>query len=200
MQLDDNSIENTGYHIRSLYFDDTYGSALYEKLSGLSVRQKFRARIYNYSDNKIKLEIKKKYQDFTNKIGVTITRDEYEKLYQGNVSDFAFSDNLVKRSYYLETRNNLLRPTVIVDYYREAYVLPYNQIRVTFDKQLSASKPCIDIFSDKIITEYLPDTYSRILEVKYNNFLPTHIKTILEQYDLTRLSVSKFLLCSDIIQ
>ncbi len=200
MQLDQNSIKNEGYHIRSLYFDDVYDSALYEKLSGISERQKFRVRIYNYSDKRIKLEVKKKYQDYTNKIGTTITKEEYTKLFQCDVKDFAFSDNLVKRNYYLEVRNNLLKPKVIVDYYREAYVLPYNEIRLTFDKQLSAANPCMNIFTDKITTKNLPKEYSRILEVKYNNFLPTHIKTILEQYNLTRLSVSKYLLCRNIIQ
>jgi hypothetical protein len=129
MQLDQNSIKNEGYHIRSLYFDDVYDNALYEKLSGISERQKFRVRIYNYSDKRIKLEVKKKYQDYTNKIGTTITKEEYTKLFQCDVKDFAFSDNLVKRNYYLEVRNNLLKPKVIVDYYREAYVLPYNEIR-----------------------------------------------------------------------
>lgn len=65
---------------------------------------------------------------------------------------------------------------------------------------MSAANPCMNIFTDKITTKNLPKEYSRILEVKYNNFLPTHIKTILEQYNLTRLSVSKYLLCRNIIQ
>ncbi len=200
MELDGNSIENMGYHIRSLYFDDIYESALNEKLSGISERKKFRIRIYNFSDNRIKLEIKNKYEDFTNKIGTTISKEEYYKIYKSDISDLALSQDIVKRKYYMEMRNNLLRPKVIVDYYREAYVLPYNEIRITFDRKLSATKPYINMFSDELITAHLPDTYSRILEVKYNNFLPTHIKTILEQYDLTRLSVSKYLLCRNKIQ
>ncbi|MGD1822148.1 MAG: polyphosphate polymerase domain-containing protein [Pleomorphochaeta sp.] len=200
MNLDKNSIDNKGYHIRSVYFDDIYENALYEKLSGISERKKYRVRIYNFSDNRIKLEIKKKFQDFTNKIGTDINKEEYYRLYNGDINDYAFSDNLVKRSYYIETRNNLLRPKVIVDYYREAFTLPYNEVRITFDLELEAVKPQKDIFSDSMITHKLPPMYSRILEVKYNNFLPTHIKSILEPYNLTRLSVSKFLLCRDIIQ
>lgn len=200
MELDENSIENMGYHIRSLYFDDIYESALNEKLSGISERKKFRIRIYNFSDNRIKLEIKNKYEDFTNKIGTTISKEEYYKIYKSDISDFASSQDIVKRKYFIEMKTNLLRPKVIVDYYREAYVLPYNEIRITFDRELSASKPYIDMFSDELIKEHLPDTYSRILEVKYNNFLPSYIKTILEQYDLTRLSVSKYLLCRYKIQ
>ena len=200
MTLDENSLENKGYHIRSLYFDDMYQNALNEKLSGIVNRKKYRIRIYNYSNQRIKLEIKKKYEDYTNKVATTISREEYESIYNADVGSFVFSDNLVKKSYYLEIRNNLLRPKVIVDYYREAFVLPYNEIRLTFDTQLSAAKPCFNIFTDRVNSIALPEYYSLILEVKYNNFLPNHIKTILEQYNLTRLSVSKFLICRAKIQ
>ncbi len=200
MSLDANSVEGKGYHIRSLYFDDMYENALFEKLSGIVNRKKYRVRIYNFSNERIKLEIKRKFNDYTHKVATTIDREEYERIYNADISDFAFSDDSVKRSYYLEMRNNLLRPKVIVDYYREAFVLPYNEIRITFDTQLAALKPTLNIFSESMHTTALPPYYSLILEVKYNNFLPNHIKTILERYDLTRLSVSKFLLCRDIIQ
>ena len=129
-----------------------------------------------------------------------ISKEEYLKIYNGDVSDFAFSQDPVRRSYYLEIRNNLLEPKVIVDYYREAFILPYNEIRLTFDTQLAAAKPCLNIFTDRVNAIPLPKYYSLILEVKYNNFLPTHIKAILERYNLTRLSVSKFLICRDKIQ
>lgn len=200
MNIDENAIGDGSYLIRSLYFDDYNDSALYEKLSGISERKKYRVRIYNYSDLKIKLEIKKKFQDYTNKIGTTISKEEYENLYYSNISDWITSPNIVKRSYYLENRLKLLRPKIIVDYYREAFTLPYNEVRLTFDTKLCAATPEFNIFNDKIITKNLPKDYSLILEVKYNNFLPTFIKTILEPYDLTRLSVSKFLLCRDINQ
>ncbi len=200
MNLDQHSVDGKGYHIRSLYFDDVYQSALFEKLSGVVNRKKYRVRIYNFSHENIKLEIKKKYNDYTHKIATTIKNNEYEKIYTHDVSEFAFSDDPVKKSYYLEIRNNFLRPAVIVDYYREAFTLPYNEIRVTFDTQLSSAKPHLNIFTEQVRSIPLPAYYSLILEVKYNNFLPTHIKALLEQYNLTRLSVSKFLLCRDYIQ
>lgn len=197
MRLDENSIDNKGYHIRSVYFDDIYDSALYEKSAGISFRKKYRIRIYNYSDTRIKLEIKKKYQEYTNKISTTIDRKEYEKIYLGKTDGLLTSGNEVKMSYYLEMNNKVLRPKVIVDYYREAYVLPYNEVRLTFDKELSASRPCLDMFNDKVISNRLSDNYSRILEVKYNNFLPSFIKNLLEPFPLTRLSVSKYVLCRE---
>lgn len=197
MRLDENSIDEKGYHIRSIYYDDVYDSAYNEKMAGLVNRKKYRVRIYNYSESRIKLEIKRKYGECTNKLSTSITMDEYEKVYNADVGIFMNSDDLIKRSYYLEERNALLRPKVIVDYFREAYVLPFNDIRITFDNDLSFARPTMDIFTDKLLSRRLSDEYSRILEVKYNNFLPNYLKEMIESYDLTRLSVSKFSLCRE---
>ena len=49
-----------GYEVRSLYFDDMYGSAYSDKSAGLLRREKFRLRIYDGDDGCIKLERKAK--------------------------------------------------------------------------------------------------------------------------------------------
>lgn len=197
LNLDSNSIGGKGYHLRSLYFDDIYDSALMEKSAGISTRKKYRIRIYNHSDEVIKLEIKRKYQDYTNKISTTITKDDYNKIYTGDVADFPSRQNEVMTNYYLQMRNNLLKPKVIVDYYREAYILPYNQIRITLDNNLSAASPQYNIFTDDVFSRQLDVKYSRILEVKYNNFLPDFVKKVFEPFPMTRLSVSKYVLCRE---
>lgn len=196
MHMDENSLNN-GYQIRSLYFDDVNNSALFEKTSGISERKKFRVRIYNNDDSKIKLEIKKKYQEFTNKKSTFISKKEYENIYNCQITDLMNSNNDIRREYYFEIRNRLLKPKIIIDYYREAYTLPYNEIRVTFDNDLSYSKPDLNIFSDKTVSYQLAKEYSRILEIKYNNFLPDFVKRIFEPFSLTKLSVSKYVLCRE---
>ena len=45
------------YHIRSLYFDDVYETALKDKVAGTDERCKYRVRIYNYNDSVIKFVI-----------------------------------------------------------------------------------------------------------------------------------------------
>ena len=42
---DPNGDENNQYHIRSLYFDTAYDSALYDKINGTANRDKYRIRI-----------------------------------------------------------------------------------------------------------------------------------------------------------
>ena len=52
IQQDENAQRNGGeYFIRSLYFDSPFDDALWEKLSGVDERDKFRIRAYNGSSN-----------------------------------------------------------------------------------------------------------------------------------------------------
>jgi len=194
MHLDRHVTSDEGYHVRSLYFDDVYDTAMQEKLLGHVRRKKFRIRIYNYSAGCIKLEIKEKYQDHIHKKSCVIFPEEYEKIIRGDVTFLNDSEDVIKKTYYMEFRNNLLKPKVIIDYLREAYVLPYNQIRVTFDKNLSAGKPCREIFNRDLYVKRLGQDYAVILEIKYNNYFPQHLRSILEMYCSNRLAVSKYLL------
>ena len=51
LSLDPHAAKNGGqYSIRSLYFDTAEDDSLYEKMSGIYYRQKYRSRIYPYSD------------------------------------------------------------------------------------------------------------------------------------------------------
>lgn len=49
MEIDDHAL-NGRYTIRSLYFDDYWNSAYEEKIMGVEDRQKWRIRIYNFSE------------------------------------------------------------------------------------------------------------------------------------------------------
>ena len=53
---------NGFYTIRSLYFDDYYNSAFYEKEDGNNPREKYRLRYYNNDKSRIHLEIKKRQE------------------------------------------------------------------------------------------------------------------------------------------
>ena len=60
MQPDRHADGRGEYHIRSLYFDDCFNSAMSDKLDGVMNRHKYRIRIYNFSDRVIRLERKSK--------------------------------------------------------------------------------------------------------------------------------------------
>lgn len=200
MQKDENSQEERGYHVRSLYFDDIYDTALVEKNMGILKRKKYRIRIYNFSSSSIKLEEKIKNHDYIKKKSSSISIEEYEKIYDADVDFLLNGQDKVRCDYYIEIKNKFLRPKVIVDYFREAYILPFNQIRVTFDIDLSAAKARKNIFDNKLLGYKVYRKNEVILEVKYNNFLPSHIRSILEICASNKIAISKYVICRNYIE
>ncbi len=166
------------YHIRSLYFDDFRNTALFEKNAGVPRRKKYRIRIYNLNDDVIKLECKNKLDYYISKETVNLTRGQADKILAGDVSFLAKSDNRLLRSFYLEFRRNLLRPNVIVDYFREAYVYPVGNVRLTFDIGLHTGLNSTDLFNKEILTIGISD-YPIIFEIKYDNVLPEIVRGLL---------------------
>ncbi len=58
MKLDEHAKENGKYTIKSIYFDNLNDTALFEKISGVNHREKFRIRFYNNDPSFIRLEKK----------------------------------------------------------------------------------------------------------------------------------------------
>ncbi|MBQ7785787.1 MAG: polyphosphate polymerase domain-containing protein [Clostridia bacterium] len=195
MQLDPNGDENNEYHIRSLYFDTINDDALEEKIAGVGNRKKYRIRIYNFSDKVIKLECKSKYGDLISKQSVTIPRELCEQLIAGDPEGLQRMRHPLLHDMYREMKTRLLRPAVIVDYVREAYIHPAQEVRVTFDKTLRTGLYSHDMFNKDIPTYPVFDDPVEILEVKYDEFLPAYIQSILSGITAQRSAISKYTHC-----
>ena len=89
-----------GYMIRSLYFDSLNDVDYYEKLDGAMNRKKIRLRIYEYNSDKVKLEIKNKYDEHQLKETLVISRAAAEELIKGNYSILLNSDNDIAKKIY----------------------------------------------------------------------------------------------------
>ena len=172
---DPNGDENNQYHIRSLYFDTAYDSALYDKINGTANRDKYRIRIYNFSDQMIRLECKSKFRDLISKRSVRITRDLAEQLISADPTGLESTASGLVSDTFREMRTNLLHPVVIVDYLREAYLHPAEEVRITFDMQLRSGLNSVDMFNPYLPTVPPFDHDEIILEVKYNQVLPPYI-------------------------
>lgn len=93
-----------------------------------------------------------------------------------------------------------LRPIVNVIYDREPYteiVKTQNNLRITFDKNLrSVAYPKIDeLFVDDNIKPAMLDYF--ILEVKFDDYLPSWVRNMSESLSLKRESASKYVICID---
>jgi len=195
MQLDPNGDENNEYHIRSLYFDTINDDALNEKIAGVGNRKKYRIRIYNFKDKVIKLECKSKYGDLISKQSVTIPRELADQLIAGDPEGLQRMRHPLLHDVFREMKTNLLRPAVIVDYTREAYIHPAEEVRITFDKTLRTGLYSHDMFNKDIPTYPVFDDPVEILEVKYDEFLPSYIQSILSGITAQRSAISKYTHC-----
>ena len=92
---------------------------------------------------------------------------------------------------------NYLRPVVLVDYVREAYLHPAEEVRITFDKQLRTGMRSTDLFNPYVPTISPFDNNDIILEVKYNRVMPPYIRDLLCTYcdSAVQSAISKYTWC-----
>ena len=188
------------YHIRSLYLDDLYHTAYRQKMTGVEVRKKYRARIYNCLDGRIALECKYKNGAYIYKESVPLTLEEYGALCRGDCGFFLSKPQPLARQFFLEARANIIRPCVIVAYDREAFVNDVGTVRITFDKTLTAITPQQNLFDPEAPGYHVLTPGQMILEVKFTGILPEYIQSIFRTYSFVRTSASKFCLCADRIR
>ncbi|WP_284641344.1 polyphosphate polymerase domain-containing protein [Paenibacillus silviterrae] len=196
--LDKNSNDPQGYGIRSLYFDSPQDNALYDKQDGIFAREKYRIRIYNGSDRTIKLERKSKFGDYVSKEAATLTRAEYDRILLGDVTYLKDSEIPLILDFYRALTLRAYRPTVIVDYTREAYIYEPGDVRITFDKMLSAGMNTVDLFDDHLALNEALEPTRTILEIKFNEFLPDTIRKLAQPPASQRSAISKYVICREL--
>ncbi len=194
---DPNMKEEDGYLISSLYFDDVYHSAMNEKQAGICFRKKYRLRCYNRQDTRINLECKRKYGEYISKDSMAVSRGEYDAMLAGNYDVLMDHPDTVGREVYALHHARLLKPVVAVEYLREAYVLAQGNVRITFDKEISASVNDYDMFSEYYEVKKVLEPGIMVLEVKFDDYLPDMIYQILKTAMTNKCAISKYVMCRE---
>lgn len=183
------------YLIRSIYFDNPDDKALAEKVNGAPMREKFRIRYYNDSLDYITLEKKQKIGALCKKVECFLTRDELCDILSG---DTAFMKDhgadLVKELYGAMTIHTL-RPKVLVSYRREPYVYRPGNVRVTFDSGIRTTMFSQSFVDDIFDVSATDDPQMMIMEVKYDDFLPDIIRSVVNEGNILKQSFSKYEAC-----
>ena len=65
---------------------------------------------------------------------------------------------------------------------------------MTFDSDIRATEGGFDNFSDRLAMYPVLDRVNAVLEIKFNGFLLSYIKDLMELADRSELSVSKYCL------
>ncbi|HPR94339.1 MAG TPA: polyphosphate polymerase domain-containing protein [Syntrophomonadaceae bacterium] len=190
MASDENACDKGSYKVRSLYFDNLYDKALREKLEGFSVREKFRLRYYNDDTSYMKLEKKSKLNGLCLKEAGLITRDECEMLLNGELSFLLAGNEKLFNELYAKMHTEQLRPKVIVDYQRQAYMYPAGNVRITIDSDIRASRSVREFLSPQLFCPRVSNNI--ILEVKYDDYLPQVIVNSIQLKNRHATAASKY--------
>ncbi len=190
MSLDTHT-NNGFYKIRSLYFDDLFDTALKENLSGVSNREKFRLRIYNYDESFILLEKKSKINGLCKKEQTRISKETAENLINGNIEKIDICEDLLLNEFVTKIKIKGLKPKTIIDYKREPYVFSAGNVRVTIDYDIKSSLKSTEFFNYELPMVPIKNS-PIILEVKWDDFLPSIIKSVIQIKNNNRIAFSKY--------
>lgn len=211
MRIDDNQ-HGDYYVIRSIYFDSPTDVCVRENLAGIGDvrREKYRIRAYGrldessqkivMSDNKISAEIKIRYRDTISKQSEDISREQFNSIIlNGDYRYLCKSDknNLVYDKYIIKLAGERYTPKTIVEYKRCAYTYRPSNVRITFDRDITASNAFEDFFESKLYGIPVMEKGMHVLEVKYDEFLPDEIRMLFEDIEISRTSCSKYCLCRE---
>lgn len=187
-----------GYAVRSLYFDTEYDGDFFDKEFGVEVRRKVRLRTYDPRGSFAVLELKQKQGAQQRKRSLRLPKEDALGLIQGDYTPLLnYADPFAAECYAL-MHTRCYRPRTVVEYRRLAFAARENHIRITFDHRIQATSSRFDIFDPRLLTAPVMDFSQAVLEVKYNGFLLSYIKEILNTVDKTELSVSKYAMARNI--
>ena len=198
MEIDQFASKNKKYFVRSLYFDDDSSTEYYQKIDGMLTRKKYRLRTYskNYSEKTpIFFELKGRNNQRTYKKRKIIKNEDlhkYENFILSESFNNKFDNDDIESEFYFQRFRRGLFPKIITDYWRSPYISDYDRnFRLTFDSLISIKKTNklfdnLNDFERKCLPGY------SILEIKFDRRIPKWFHRIIQNYNLTRISVSKF--------
>ena len=183
-----------GYTIRSLYFDTPDDQDFQDKIDGLELRRKIRLRTYSPRSDFAMLEMKQKEGPYQRKRSLRLSREDARRLCRGDYRSLQSYDDPFAAECYGLMHCRCYRPRAIVVYRRQAFVARENHIRVTLDSQIAATESGWDLFDPGLSLYPVLDPFRMVLEVKYNGFLLSYLKDLLDLVGRPELSVSKYCL------
>lgn len=193
MQQDSHAI-NGCYKIRSLYFDNLRDKALLEKINGVNTREKFRVRYYNDDLSLILLEKKSKVNGLCRKEQTVITLKQAKFIAKGDVTSLSQIQKPLVNELCYKMQTEVLKPKTIVDYTREPFVYAPGNVRVTLDYNIRTGLTGTDFLNPDCIMVPAGNA-PIILEVKWDEFLPTVIRDVVQVPTTHTSAFSKYAVC-----
>lgn len=193
MQQDAHAVDGK-YRIRSLYFDTAEDKALLEKINGVNIREKFRMRYYNQDASWIFLEKKCKINGLCRKEQARISQETAQDAIRRDAERLCQNEQALVRELGYKMKAEGLLPKTIVDYTREPFVYLSGNVRVTLDYDIRTGMTGTDFLNPDCIM--IPaGNAARILEVKWDEFLPSLIRDLVQVPGTHTSAFSKYAAC-----
>ena len=179
--------------IRNIYFDtDNYRLAR-RSIEKPVYKEKLRMRSYRKAgqNDKVFLELKKKYQSVVYKRRILLPQQEAFELID-NPSGIQTDSQIEKEILYFCDYYQSLRPVVYLSYEREAYyALDESDFRVTFDEQILSRTDRLSL-DEEPEGQPLLDEGMSIMEIKTPGAMPLWMTQCLTKLHLYKTSYSKY--------
>ena len=158
----------------------------------MELRRKLRLRLYDPRGDFAMLEMKQKQGMYQKKRSLRLAREDAQRVARGDYTPLAESTDPFAQECYAVLQCHTYRPKTVVEYRRKAFIAKENRIRITLDHQIAASESHLDPFDPALVLNPVLDPWLAVLEVKYNGFLLSYIREIINSCNRSELSVSKY--------
>lgn len=189
MKKDLNAGKRGIYKVKTIYFDNYLQEVQKNKKDDINSVNKYRIRMYNDNEKSIFLERKTNENGYILKVKEPITKKDAINIIEGRYKEILEDKPSLKTEIYLNIILKQLRPVLLIEYERMAFVDDISGVRVTIDSKINSTTDCNKFFG-KIETK---NNNKYILEIKYNKYLPDYIKNIVINIEGKRKGKSKFI-------
>jgi len=195
LRPDEHADSNGEYLIRSVYFDDDACSGYYEKLAGVNIRNKYRLRFYNLNPEWIVFEAKRKHGQLVRKDALPVSKAVAVRMLSGASLTAQEKREPLLAEFDALSCGQGLKPRVIVDYMRTAFVYPVNNVRITLDRDICAESFHMDRVFQRFASVPVMERDEVVLEVKFSEWLPPFLSQTLSGVPQILQANSKYCNC-----
>lgn len=179
--------------ICSVYFDTKDSDLIIQAMERPEYKEKFRLRSYGTVtiNDKVFLEIKKKFKEETSKRRVEISLKDFWNYYNKNVFPRNCDEEIMKEIDYGFKKYKLV-PKIFICYERYSYCgKKNNNLRITFDFNIRYREDNLDLLT-KNDTKKLMDKELYIMEVKTLDSMPFWLIRVLNNLKIYPMGFSKY--------
>ncbi|HEY3215484.1 MAG TPA: polyphosphate polymerase domain-containing protein [Candidatus Eisenbacteria bacterium] len=188
------------YLVRSVYLESPDYSTYHDKLAGLGVRYKLRARTYGMDlrdVRMVRLEIKSRNLYQVNKSFVDLPLDRYrvveEAIRRRTLPTGGFLEAFPgAREFFRLLKQRSMEPKILVQYRR--YALERKQggrVRVSIDDDVLATRN-LELLGPLRGARRLLDYGNAVVEFKLDGTMPFWLHKLISKYELVDRAISKF--------